>query len=97
MMGLYIVAPDRQERLFSITALTEAEWQAVQNETHGEALLNYGGIVWVYNPASDGSPFELGPCCGADPATSPPQTEFVFTVEWQDGLFKVLELPVYLP
>lgn len=217
---LYIVAPDRQERLFSITALAEAEWQAIQNEPHGEALLNYGGIVWVYNPAlenplsgeqaeefsrmvgeaydiaqslagfftpqisqettlpvlqtyfdvlnagnypesarifggdytqlieynpeispddgaalfeaactangficslkineilksepispaaiqftlilqnPDGSIFELGPCCGADTAASPPQREFFFTVEWQDGLFKVLELPVYIP
>ncbi len=206
--------------IFSITALTEAEWLAMQNEPHGEAVFSYDGIVWVYNPAlenllsgeyadrfsqmvgeaggiaqslagyftprvdpettrpvlqayfdalgagnyadaaliyggelevlagynpdldpadraglferactvngfacslqigdilnveqvsdlvvlytlalqnPDGSMFELGPCCGADPAATPPQREFTFTVGLQDGRLVVLELPVYVP
>ncbi len=37
--------------IFSISALTESEWQAIQNEPHGELLFAYQGIVWVYNPA----------------------------------------------
>ena len=217
---LYIVAPDRQERLFSISALTETEWQAIQNEPHGEVLMSYGGIVWVYNLAlenplngaqadefsgmvgeaydiahslaayftpvidsgtllpylqtyfdvlatgnyaeaarifsgdiqpladmnpdispgnrallferacttngflcnlkiggviaaeevsatamqfiltlqnPDGTPFELGPCCGSDSKTSPPQTEFVFTVELREGIFQILEMPIFAP
>lgn len=45
----------------------------------------------------DGSPFELGPCCGVDQISESPLREFVYTVAWQDGLFQVLELPVYSP
>ena len=46
---------------------------------------------------SDGSSFELGPCCGEDPASASPQYEFVYTVAWQGGRFQVMELPVYRP
>ena len=49
----YSVDPERKEKLFSITALTEAQWQAIQGEPHGEALFRYGDIVFVYNPALD--------------------------------------------
>ncbi len=49
----YAVSSDVKEKLFSITALTEAQWEAVQSEPHGEALLAYSGIVWVYQPALD--------------------------------------------
>ncbi len=37
--------------IFSVSALTEQEWQTIQGEPHGEAIFTYGGIVWVYNPA----------------------------------------------
>ncbi len=216
----FTLDPAEPAKLFSITALTEAEWQAIQNEPHGEAILSCGGIVWVYNPAlenpysgaqadefsrmvgeaygmaqglagffipqikpetalpvlqayfdalnagnhaeaarmyggelellagynpdiapmeqaalferactvngficnltigeilkaeqisdravrftltlqnPDGSRFELGPCCGADPSDTPAQHEFNYTVAWQDGRFLVMELPVLLP
>lgn len=51
--------------------------------------------VNLLNP--DGSVFSLGPCCGEDPAGEP-QTEFVFIVrQMEDGAFKVLNLPPYMP
>ncbi len=216
----FVLDPARPAKIFSITALTEAEWQAIQNEPHGEAIFSYGGMVWVYNPAlenpydgeeadlfsqmvgeahgiakglagyftpqieretalpvlqayfdalrsanyteaanmfggdlellagynpdiassdtvalferactvngficnleigqildaeqisvrevqfiltfqnPDGSPFELGSCCGEDAPNTGAQQEFPFTVAWQDGRFRVMELPVYVP
>jgi hypothetical protein len=45
----------------------------------------------------DGSPFVFGPCCGADPALEPPQTQFVYTVRKVDGRFLVQETPLYVP
>jgi hypothetical protein len=45
----------------------------------------------------DGSPFVFGPCCGADPALEPPQTQFVYTVSKVDGRFLVQETPLYVP
>ncbi len=216
---IYTSDPERQEVIFSITVMTEAEWQTVQSEPHGEALLQYAGLVWVYNPAlenpytgehadafsrmvgeaydiahglpvfftpqvndatglpvletyfavlntgnyaeaarifggdytqlveynpslspddhaalfesactvngfacnlkigeivaveqvspvavrftltlvnPDGSPFEIGACCGSDD-TAPTQKTFEFTVASVEGRFKVMELPVYLP
>jgi hypothetical protein len=47
--------------------------------------------------AVDGSVFSQGPCCGADPASNPPVTEFDYTVLWQDGRYRVQELPPYVP
>ncbi len=46
--------------------------------------------------APDGSAFSRGPCCGE--AAGAPQTEFIFTVrQMEDGAFKVLDLPPYVP
>ena len=45
----------------------------------------------------DGSLFQRGPCCGEDPAQSPPESQFTFTVVKRDGKFLVQELPVYVP
>lgn len=47
--------------------------------------------------AADGSVFSQGPCCGADPASNPPVTEFDYTVLWHDGRYRVQELPPYVP
>lgn len=51
----YRVSPGVWSVLFSISALTESEWQAIQNEPHGEAIFSFGNIVWVYNPALENS------------------------------------------
>jgi hypothetical protein len=45
----------------------------------------------------DGGPFIFGPCCGADPALEPPQTQFMYTVSKVDGRFLVQETPLYVP
>jgi len=45
----------------------------------------------------DGSQFVLRPCCGADPQQEPPWTQFDFMVKKVDGVFKVQDLPVYVP
>jgi hypothetical protein len=45
----------------------------------------------------DGSLLTAGPCCGSD-ASTPPQTEFTYTVVANgDGGYLVQELPPYLP
>jgi hypothetical protein len=46
----------------------------------------------------EGQPFSLGPCCGADIAEMPPQSEFLYTVKQDEqGNYRVTELPVYVP
>jgi hypothetical protein len=54
-------------------------------------------IITVELQDRDGGPFVFGPCCGADPALEPPQTQFVFTVRKVDGRFLVQETPLYVP
>lgn len=49
-------------------------------------------FVWL-----DGTLFKLGPCCGATEAEMPPVWQFPYTVKKVDGLFKVMEGPVYIP
>jgi len=45
----------------------------------------------------DGSLFELGACCGENPTASP-QSQFEYrVVEEEDGQFRVLDMPVYVP
>ena len=46
----------------------------------------------------DGEVFILGPCCGADETEMPPISEFTIRVVQDDaGVFKVLDLPPYVP
>ena len=47
----YSANPEQKEKLFSITALTEAQWQATEGEPRGEPFFAYSGVVFVYNPA----------------------------------------------
>jgi hypothetical protein len=51
--------------------------------------------VELQNP--DTSLFVLGPCCGADPETEPPWTQFDFLVRKTEAGFLVQDLPVYVP
>ncbi len=43
------------------------------------------------------SPFVLGPCCGATPEEMPPTEEFDFTVRQSGEIYRVVDLPVYIP
>jgi hypothetical protein len=45
----------------------------------------------------DGSHFELGPCCGEDPNSRPPITQFEFNVVKTGDRYLVQDLPVYVP
>lgn len=46
---------------------------------------------------AEGELFERGPCCGEDPASSPPVSVFEFTVEDVGGRFVVTQMPPYVP
>ena len=47
---------------------------------------------------NEGEVFILGPCCGADETTMPPISEFPIRISLDDqGEFKVLDLPPYVP
>ncbi|NIP43360.1 MAG: hypothetical protein GWO08_10630, partial [Gammaproteobacteria bacterium] len=41
--------------------------------------------------------FEIGACCGADPASNLPVWQFAFPVSRVDGEWKVMRLPLYTP
>jgi hypothetical protein len=51
--------------------------------------------VELQNP--DGTLFVLGPCCGADPDSEPPWTQFDFLVKRTDSGYLVQDLPIYVP
>ena len=54
-------------------------------------------IFTVEFNAHDGSLFVLGACCGEEPVT-PSQSQFEYrVVEGEDGQYRVLDLPVYVP
>lgn len=55
----------------------------------------YRFVLELQNP--DGSRFQQGPCCGADPTSEPPTTRFEFLVGLTEGGYKVMTLPVYVP
>ncbi len=46
---------------------------------------------------SDGTLFERGPCCGATEEEMPTQSAFDYQVKKEDGDYKVMTLPVYIP
>ena len=47
---------------------------------------------------ADGSLFVLGPCCGEDETEMPPVSEFQYRVLLgEDGVWRVADLPPYLP
>jgi hypothetical protein len=46
----------------------------------------------------EGELFVRGPCCGASETDMPSQSEFTFFVaRSEDGVYRVQELPVYVP
>jgi hypothetical protein len=45
----------------------------------------------------DGSRFEIGACCGEDPAATPPVWQFVYPVQKIDGVWKVMRPPLFTP
>ncbi len=45
----------------------------------------------------DGARFEIGACCGEDPAARPPVWQFAFPVRRIDGIWQVMRPPLYTP
>lgn len=62
---------------------------------------NLQGDTYVFQVEfsnSDGSLFVRGPCCGADETEMPPVSQFDYRVSQDnDGQFKVMDLPPYVP
>jgi hypothetical protein len=55
-------------------------------------------IFFVQFQNADGTQFVQGPCCGEDETTSPPVSEFNYTVTRNEaGDYQVFELPPYVP
>ena len=47
---------------------------------------------------SDGSLFSRGACCGEDPTNTPPTSQFEYRLtQGEDGKYRVLDMPVYVP
>ena len=46
--------------------------------------------------SQEGGLFEIGPCCG-EPDTGQRTTDFAYTVQRIGGVYRVLELPPYVP
>jgi hypothetical protein len=45
----------------------------------------------------DGMRFEVGACCGGDPAATPPVWQFAYPVRKVDGVWKVMRGPIFTP
>jgi hypothetical protein len=45
----------------------------------------------------DGSRFEIGACCGEDPAATPPVWQFTYPVQRIEGVWKVMRPPLFTP
>ena len=45
----------------------------------------------------DGSRFVLGPGCGVSATEMPPVEQFTYRVAHQDGQYRVLDMPVFVP
>ena len=45
----------------------------------------------------NGARFEIGACCGGDPASSPPIWQFAYPVKIIDGVWKVMRPPEFTP
>jgi hypothetical protein len=69
----------------------------VRSATLKEQRLDGKFVFTVEFSNPDGSPFILGPCCGATPTEMPPQSQFEYTVVEEAGKFLVMDLPVYMP
>lgn len=57
-----------------------------------------GEFVFTVNFLKNGDWYVRGPCCGADIADMPPQSQFTYTVmKDETGEYRVMELPVWVP
>lgn len=74
--------------------------QCLRGKINGveEKVSDTNYVFLVELQKEDGTLFELGPCCGGDETSFPPQSVFVFTVmDGDQNEFAVMDLPPYAP
>lgn len=76
----------KQLHCLAVAAITDIE-QVSKDE--------YMFYTVFVNP--DGSRFEIGACCGGDPAATPPIWQFAYPVKKINGVWKVMRGPLYTP
>jgi hypothetical protein len=54
-------------------------------------------IFYIVFMAPDGRRFEIGACCGGDPAATPPVWQFAYPVWRVEGEWKVMRGPLFTP
>ena len=54
-------------------------------------------IFYVVFMHPDGTRFQMGACCGGDPAAVPPVWQFAYPVQKIDGEWKVMRGPIFTP
>ena len=54
-------------------------------------------LFYVVFIQQDGTRFEIGACCGGDPAGTPPVWQFAYPVQKIDGVWKVMRAPLFTP
>jgi predicted small lipoprotein YifL len=70
----------------------------VRNAEAVMMLSSKGYVFEVQFQLEDGSLFELGPCCGETSTEMPPVSIFHYRVlQGEDGIWRVTELPPYVP
>jgi hypothetical protein len=68
-----------------------AEITEVEQVSESEYLFY---VVFMY---PDRTRFEIGACCGGDPAATPPVWQFAYPVQKIDGVWKVTRTPLFTP
>jgi hypothetical protein len=71
--------------------LPVAEITEVQKVSESEYLF------YVVFMSFDGTRFEIGACCGGDPAATPPVWQFAYPVQKIEGVWKVMRTPLFTP
>jgi len=54
-------------------------------------------IFYVVFMLPDETRFEIGACCGGDPAATPPVWQFAYPIRKIDGVWKVMRTPLFTP
>jgi hypothetical protein len=69
----------------------------VTDITDTQQVSDHEFVFYVVFMQPDGTRFELGACCGGDPAVTPPVWQFAYPVKKVDGVWKVMRGPIFTP
>lgn len=69
----------------------------VSEITNMEQVSENKYIFYTVFMQPDGTRFEIGACCGGDPAATPPVWQFAYPVQKIDGVWKVMRAPLFIP